>query len=91
MYKFGGSGGGSRREILALHEAYPEPAGGGIERDAASGGATANDEHVQGLSGCGPRQRHSLRVSRGRGRPRPRDALPGRVEGGGGGVGGGRG
>jgi len=46
MDEFGGSGGGSRREVLALHEAYPEPAGSGIERDAASGGATANDEHV---------------------------------------------
>jgi hypothetical protein len=46
MDEFGGSGGGSRREILALHKAYTEPAGGGIERDAASGGAAANDEHV---------------------------------------------
>lgn len=70
MDEFGGSGGCPRGEVLALHEADAEPAGCGIERDAAPGGPAADDEHVEGIRGGGPGQRRPLRGAWRRGRAR---------------------
>lgn len=91
MDEFGGSGGCPRGEVLALHEADAEPAGCGIERDAAPGGPAADDEHVEGIRGGGPGQRRPLRGAWRRGRARLGHAPPRGLEGRGGRVGSGRG
>jgi hypothetical protein len=88
--ELGGSGGGAGGEVLALDKADTEAAGGGVERDAATGGAAADDEHVEGIRGRGPGQGRPLRGAGRRPSVRAGHELPRGLEGHRGGVGGGR-
>lgn len=64
------------REILPLHEPDAEPAGGGIQRDAAAGGPAADDEDVEGASGAGADQRGLLGGARRHGGEGVGDSVP---------------
>jgi hypothetical protein len=89
MDKIGGSRAGPGGEVLMLHETRSEPVGSGIERDVAAGGPAADDEHGEGLSRSGARQRRMLRNMRMRHRPGLGDTLPFSLKGQGRGVRGG--
>lgn len=71
MNKLSGARRRSRREILALDEANAEASSDGVQGDAATSGATADDENVQGVSRAGSDQSRLLD------RPRRNDGLIG--------------
>ena len=49
VYQLGAAAAGAAGEVGALHQRYPQPARGGIERAAAAGGAAADHQQVEAL------------------------------------------
>ena len=51
VHELGAAATGTAAEVSPLHQRHPQPARRGVQRAAASGGASTDDEHVEGLIG----------------------------------------
>lgn len=64
MDEFGWPGGGAGGEVLALDKADAKAAGGGVQGNSATGGASAHDKDVERIGWARPHQSRLLNITR---------------------------